>query len=84
MTTLILVCLTRLLHTANTMSREVRAMMCAGKIYCDIYRDKKYCRRDHKGDYEKCDCQHAVVQCAVGDCVFLELCPIVKERGDNG
>ena len=53
--------------------------MCAGEIYCEIYRDKKYCRaQDKKKDRERCECRHARFLCEVERCAFGEFC------GDKG
>jgi len=53
--------------------------MCAGEIYCEIYRDKKYCRaKDKKKDRERCECRYARFRCEVETCAFREFC------GDKG
>lgn len=50
--------------------------MCSGKVYCKIYRDKKYCKKsDAKGDYKECNCRHARALCQVSICGFSEDCP---------
>ncbi len=42
---------------------------CGGKIECEIYRDKKYCRRrDHADEFTPCDCRHAKYLCEVEEC----------------
>lgn len=46
-------------------------MICSGKIFCDIYRDKKYCRKDSRAsDFKQCNCSHAVFECEVGACIM--------------
>lgn len=54
--------------------------MCAGKTECEIYRDKKYCRKavDKLNGYDGIcyDCRHAVQPCKVGHCFFEEFCKI--------
>lgn len=45
-------------------------MMCAGKVYCNIYRDKKYCRKEHEANGAVCDCRHSVNRCVVESCPF--------------
>ena len=57
--------------------------MCAGAILCDIYRDKKYCRKvDEKQDARgRCDCRHARLTCEVGPCGMESVCDIWKKRG---
>ena len=49
---------------------------CLGRVECEIYRDKKYCRtREGKEDYYgRCDCRHAKKLCEVGNCSFYDLC----------
>lgn len=56
--------------------------MCSGKIYCEIYRDKKYCKTPSKAadNYHECDCRHAVTLCDTDiGCGFDNICPIIKE-----
>lgn len=51
---------------------------CGGRIYCEIYRVKKYCRRgNHADEFEPCDCRHARLLCEVEDCYMkeTEVCP---------
>ena len=50
--------------------------MCAGKIYCEMFRDKKYCRKaPERENYNKeCVCRHARKLCEVETCHFEELC----------
>ena len=46
---------------------------CAGKVYCEIYREKKYCRRGNHADEGKpCDCRHAKFACEVEECIFAD------------
>ena len=47
---------------------------CGGRIYCEIYRQKKYCRRgDHAEEGEPCDCRHAKFACEVEEgCIFAD------------
>lgn len=58
--------------------------MCAGAIMCDIYRNKKYCRKvDEKQDNRgRCDCRHARLICEVERCGMESVCEITK-RGRN-
>lgn len=44
--------------------------MCAGKTKCEIYRDKRYCRRaeERTGAGGVCDCRHAIRPCEVSIC----------------
>ena len=46
--------------------------VCAGKTKCEIYRQKKYCRKNANVDenHECVGCRHAKRQCEVGHCVF--------------
>lgn len=46
--------------------------VCAGKTECEIYRQKKYCRKAGAApeNYECSACRHAKRQCEVGHCVF--------------
>lgn len=46
--------------------------MCAGKIRCEIYREKKFCGREGVSDEDHVcmGCRHAKRQCEVGRCVF--------------
>lgn len=50
--------------------------MCSGKTLCDIYRDKKYCRKveEKQNDRGICNCRHAALTCEVGRCVMEEFC----------
>lgn len=42
---------------------------CGGRVCCEIYRDKKYCRRgNHAADSKPCDCRHARFACEVNEC----------------
>lgn len=54
--------------------------MCAGKIYCRIYREKKYCTKATADDAHKCDCRHAAAWCDIERCVFEEDCRIVRRK----
>lgn len=48
---------------------------CGGKVCCEIYRDKKYCRRgDHAENGEPCDCRHAKWACEVDACSIADKC----------
>lgn len=42
--------------------------MCEGNIYCEIYRNKKYCHRtEAASEYRECiGCRHAKRRCEVG------------------
>lgn len=52
-------------------------MMCSGKVLCDIYRDKKYCRKDgRESNSKQCNCTHAVLTCEVEECAFADRCMI--------
>lgn len=52
-------------------------MMCSGKMFCDIYRDKKYCRKDNQEpNYKQCNCAHAVLKCDVEKCAFEDRCQL--------
>ena len=47
-------------------------MKCGGPIYCNIYRDKKYCRSEDKLKMnEPCHCSHNAYLCEIGHCSFL-------------
>lgn len=53
--------------------------MCAGKTECEIYRDKKYCRKaeDRMNGYDGiCLCNHAILPCQVkyDRCFFSDIC----------
>ena len=50
--------------------------VCAGKDHCNIYRDKKFCRRakDLENKNGICDCRHAVPMCEVEHCPLLRIC----------
>lgn len=50
--------------------------MCAGKIECEIYRDKKYCKAsENKLNMDgECKCNHAVYLCYVDTCYFSYNC----------
>lgn len=48
-------------------------MKCIGPIYCDIYRDKKFCK-DSSGKLSVngiCRCPHSAYRCEIGHCSFL-------------
>lgn len=47
--------------------------MCAGKIACEIYRDKRYCSKSTEENKE-CECHHAVRLCDVNECGFESVC----------
>lgn len=55
--------------------------MCEGNIYCEIYRNKKYCHRtEAASEYRECiGCRHAKRRCEVGNCVF-EIDGLCRER----
>lgn len=61
--------------------------MCAGKVCCEIYRDKKYCRTATKAadNYSECNCRHAVNPCETDrGCALQDICPTFKWReGDE-
>ncbi len=46
--------------------------VCAGKTKCEIYRQKKYCRKTGAlpENYECAGCRHAKRQCEVAHCVY--------------
>lgn len=50
--------------------------LCEGRVYCKIYRDKKFCqkRREREGSKGVCDCRHARCLCEVSDCVLSGSC----------
>lgn len=54
---------------------------CSGKTECEIYRDKKYCRKldEKNGLNNVCNCRHAVRRCKVGNCIFDEFCKVKDE-----
>lgn len=68
--------------------------ICAGRTYCEIYRDKKYCRSSNCEMNGICNCIHVVHKCEVGHCPFLfkihparkggpdayEICEFAKQR----
>lgn len=56
--------------------------MCAGKTYCKIYRDKKYCKKKAEENlYGECNCRHAVRKCETEcGCSMHSICPIKKEE----
>ena len=58
--------------------------VCAGKTKCEIYRQKKYCRKSANVDEnnECVGCRHAKRQCDVGYCVFSVngWCKALEER----
>lgn len=42
---------------------------CGGRVCCDIYRDKRFCRKaSRKDDDTPCDCRHAKYACEVNEC----------------
>lgn len=55
--------------------------MCAGKTMCEIYRDKKYCRKfeEKQGQYGVCDCRHAILPCDVDSCYYKASCRMKGE-----
>lgn len=46
--------------------------VCAGKVLCEIYREKRFCRKAAAvGEGFECvGCRHAKRQCDIGDCIF--------------
>ena len=48
--------------------------MCAGRIDCVIYRDKKYCSKATVDNYHECNCRHARYGCEVTRCSMEEYC----------
>lgn len=58
-------------------------MMCEGKIYCEIYRDKKYCREcSHAVPGYPCRCVHAVKRCEIGYCSFEDRCEYFQNKSE--
>ncbi len=56
---------------------------CAGKTICEIYRDKKYCRKENaRSNDEICNCRHAVMLCEVSRCVFENTCRYKKSPAE--
>lgn len=55
--------------------------MCAGAAECEIYRDKKFCRKaeEKQNDRGQCDCRHARRACEVGPCIMENICQMKKE-----
>lgn len=64
---------------------------CAGRTYCEIYRDKKYCHSSNCEMNGICNCIHAVYKCEVRHCSSLiqfddsvpdnyTTCEIAKQR----
>lgn len=51
-------------------------MMCEGAVYCEMYRDKKYCRRENCRSNDECECRHAARQCEVEQCALESKCII--------
>ena len=48
---------------------------CGGKVCCEIYREKKYCRKgDHADEGKPCDCRHAKWACEVNECSLADKC----------
>lgn len=49
---------------------------CSGKTMCDIYRNKRYCRKldEKQNDRGVCDCRHAALTCKVDRCVMESIC----------
>lgn len=58
-------------------------MMCSGKVYCKIYRDKKYCRKEHEENWNECDCRHAAKRCEVDYCAFSDRCTMFDQMEDD-
>lgn len=56
-------------------------MSFCGKVYCEIYRDKKYCTAGQKKAVEgTCKCRHAKRRCQVGEkCTFRMDCGGAEE-----
>ena len=57
--------------------------ICAGKIYCAMYREKKYCKRapEKENLNKECVCRHARRLCEVEQCSFEDECK--KWRSGN-
>ena len=56
-------------------------MMCAGAIYCKIYRDKRYCKKEHTShNQQPCACRHAALRCDVEYCGFADMCLTYKQK----
>ena len=48
---------------------------CGGKVCCEIYRKKIFCRKgNHAEDHEPCDCRHARFRCEVETCGMEDRC----------
>lgn len=59
--------------------------MCIGQVECEIYRDKRFCRKENaKGNHQICECRHAKRLCDVGYCVFEGECHSRKEGESDG
>lgn len=58
--------------------------ICAGKIYCAMFRDKKYCRKapDREDINKECACRHARRLCEVESCSFEAACRNGRTIGD--
>ena len=58
--------------------------MCEGNIYCEIYRNKKYCHRtEAASEYRECiGCRHAKRRCEVGLATMpaADVAPVVHGR----
>lgn len=52
-------------------------MMCTGKQFCKIYRDKSYCSKvqDRIKENDECECRHARRKCEIARCAFEDICP---------
>lgn len=54
--------------------------VCEGKIYCKIYRDKRFCSKAKVGNYEECDCRHASLRCDIAWCAASNICPVGRYK----
>ena len=50
---------------------DIIASTCAGRIYCKIYRDKRFCHSSNCDMNGICNCIHAVHKCEIGHCGSL-------------
>lgn len=59
-------------------------MICNGSIYCKIYRDKRYCQKEHPShNWQPCNCRHAAMKCDVEYCELSDRCLIHKKKVED-